>query len=75
MTSFKLFGVAMVLSVLVAAPAMAQPAVQEPGMAAFYNPNDDLGIGTTRPAANAQAQSPRLIMRHPLPAPRARTSK
>jgi hypothetical protein len=77
MTSLKLLGAAMVLSALIAAPAMAQPVVSEPGMEAFVHPNSDLGIGSAWPAINAQAQaqSPRLIMRHPLTAPRAKPNR
>jgi hypothetical protein len=71
MTGLKLFGAAAVLSVLIAPQAMAQPVVSEPGMEAFVHPNSDLGIGTAWPAANAsaraQAPTPKLIMRHPLP--------
>ncbi|MFL6793360.1 MAG: hypothetical protein ACJ8EE_19585, partial [Bradyrhizobium sp.] len=61
MTNLKLFGAVAILSVLIASAASAQPAVQEPGMAAFYNPNADLGIGSTRPASDAQARISRLI--------------
>jgi hypothetical protein len=75
MTTLKLFGAAAILSVLIAAPAMAQPVVSEPGMEAFVHPNSDLGIGSPWPTINAQARSPRLIMRHPLPAMRAKSSK
>jgi hypothetical protein len=51
--------------------------IEEPGMFAFVHPDGDLGIGSTRPAVEAQAQirAPRLIMRHPLTARRAASSK
>ncbi len=75
MTSFKLISAAAVLSALIAAPATAQPVVSEPGMEAFVHPNSDLGIGSAWPAANAQVQSPKLIMRHPLPVPRVKPGK
>jgi hypothetical protein len=75
MTSLKLISAAAVLSVLIAAPATAQPVVSEPGMEAFVHPNSDLGIGSPWPALNAQAQSPKLIMRHPLPVWRVKPSK
>ena len=77
MTSLNLLGAALVLSLLTATPATAQPVVSEPGMEAFVHPNSDLGIGSPWPALNAQAQapSPKLIMRHPLPAPRFKPSK
>jgi hypothetical protein len=42
--------------------------IDEPGMFAFVHPNGDLGIGTSRPPADAMAMAPKLIMRHPLPA-------
>ena len=42
MTSFKLFGAALVVATLVAAPVSAQQAVQEPGAAAFYHPDADI---------------------------------
>jgi len=42
-------------------------------------PNGDLGIGSARPAADARAQAqtttPRLIMRHPIPARQAKSVK
>lgn len=75
MTSLKLISAAAVLSALIAAPATAQPVVSEPGMEAFVHPNSDLGIGSPWPALNAQAQSPKLIMRHPLPVSRVKPSR
>ncbi len=53
MTRFKLFGVAAVVSVAMAAPVMAQQAVQEPGEQAFYQ---SLGVGSRNSgSANAMA--------------------
>ena len=77
MTSLKLISAAAVLSALIAAPATAQPVVSEPGMEAFVHPNSDLGIGSPWPAFNAQAQaqSPKFVMRHPLPVWRVRPSR
>ena len=43
MTNFKLLGVAAILSTIIATPVMAQPAVQEPGLQAFY---ESLGVGS-----------------------------
>ena len=43
MTKFKLLGVAAVLSAVIAMPAIAQQAVQEPGEQAFYQ---SLGVGS-----------------------------
>jgi hypothetical protein len=75
MTSLKLISAAAVLSALIAAPATAQPVVSEPGMEAFVHPNSDLGIGSPWPAIKAQAPSPQLIMRQPLPARRIKPNK
>ena len=51
MTNFKLFGAAVVVALLVAAPVSAQQAVQEPGAAAFYHPNADiLHAGVSAPS-------------------------
>lgn len=54
MTSCKSLGVALALSATLAAPALAQEVIQEPGAYAFYHPNGDLRIGTT-PPVNAMA--------------------
>ena len=51
MTTFKLFGAALILSAAVAAPVAAQQAIQEPGNYAFYHPNGDvLNAGSSRRA-------------------------
>ena len=50
MTRLKFLGAAAVLSALIATPAFAERMIDEPGMYAFYHPNGDLGIGSTRPA-------------------------
>ena len=55
MTRFKLLGIAALLSLLTATPAMAQHMIDEPGMFAFTYPMGDLGIGSTRPPADAMA--------------------
>ena len=60
MTTFKLFSAALVLSAAAAAPVAAQQAIQEPGAYAFYHPNGDLGIGSTRPADAMASQSFRI---------------
>jgi hypothetical protein len=77
MTRFKLPGAVAIVSALIASPAFAQHMIEEPGMFAFVHPDGDLGIGSARPAVEAQAQirAPRLIMRHPLTARRAASSK
>jgi hypothetical protein len=52
MTSFRSIGAALVAAAFVAAPASAQEAVSEPGMAAFYHPNADiLHAGTPAPSS------------------------
>ena len=50
MTMFKFLGSAAILSAFIATPALAQHMIEEPGLYAFYHPNGDLGIGSTRPA-------------------------
>ena len=57
MTKFKFFG-AVVIAMAMATPALAQQTnevIQEPGNFAFFYPNGDLRIGSTRPAAAAMA--------------------
>jgi hypothetical protein len=79
MTKFKLFGTALIVSAAIATPALAggmqvAEVIQEPGLYAFYHPNGDLGLGTSRPA-DAMAQSLRggevsvmkmSVRRHPV---------
>jgi hypothetical protein len=43
MTKFKLLSVAAILSAMIATPGVAQQAVQEPGLQAFYQ---SLGVGS-----------------------------
>jgi hypothetical protein len=58
MTSFKLFGAALVLSVIAVVPVSAQQVIDEPGAYAFYHPNADvLNAGAGGRASNAMAQS------------------
>jgi hypothetical protein len=66
MTAIKFLGAGVLLA-LIASPASALNMIEEPGMFAFVYPNGDLGLGTSRPQADAMAMAPRLIMRHPLP--------
>jgi hypothetical protein len=59
MTSFKLFGAALVLAVIAVVPASAQAVIDEPGAYAFFHPNADVlnaGAGG-RASSNAMAQS------------------
>ena len=61
MTKFKLFSAALIMSAAIATPALAggmqvAEVIQEPGLYAFYHPNGDLGLGSSRPA-DAMAQS------------------
>jgi hypothetical protein len=53
----KFFGAAVMLSAAIATPALAET-IQEPGAYAFYHPNGDLGLGSSRPA-DAMAQTMR----------------
>jgi hypothetical protein len=55
MTRLKLLGAAVIMAASIATPALAQHMVEEPGMYAFYHPNADPGIATTRPAPDAMA--------------------
>ena len=52
MTKFKLLVMATVLLAMIAAPAIAQQAVQEPGLQAFYQ---SLGVGSRDAPASAAA--------------------
>ena len=52
MTKFKVLAMATVLSAMMAAPAIAQQAVQEPGLQAFYQ---SLGVGSRGAPASAAA--------------------
>ena len=55
MTNFKLFGVAAILSTMIVTPGIAQEAVQEPGLQAFYQ---SLGVGSASSAtAGAMASA------------------
>jgi hypothetical protein len=55
MTNFKLLGVAAILSTVIATPGIAQEAVQEPGLQAFYQ---SLGVGSPSSAtASAMASA------------------
>jgi hypothetical protein len=54
MTKFKLLAMATVLSPMIAAPAIAQQAVQEPGSRAFYQ---SLGVGSPDAPASAAARA------------------
>jgi hypothetical protein len=83
MTRYKFLGAIALLSAVIATPALAENMIDEPGMYAFYHPNGDLGIGSTRPA-NAMAAEPlrdggniaRLRMQsHPVSARRAKVIK
>jgi hypothetical protein len=59
MTGFKLpgafVGAVAIVSAFAATPALAQHMIDEPGMYAFYHPNGDLGLRSTRPTPEAMA--------------------
>jgi hypothetical protein len=75
MATFKLFGAAVVLSVLAASPASAQHMIDEPGMFAFYHPMGDLGIASTptRPPVDARAMASMRMMQSPMVVKRAKS--
>jgi hypothetical protein len=52
----KILGAAAIVSAVIATPALAE-VIQEPGAYAFYHPNSDLGLGSSRPA-DATASQP-----------------
>ena len=67
MTSFKLFGAALILSTAFATPVFAQipepgdySFSQEPGLSAFYRPSGDLRIGSTGPSGGMIVQPGRV---------------
>ena len=58
MTTFKILGAAAMLSLTFATPVFAQAAIQEPGLYAFYYPNNDvLNGGRPTPAAGMDART------------------
>ncbi len=58
MTRFNILGAAAILSLMFATPVFAQAAIQEPGMFAFYYPNNDvLNGGRPTPAAGMDART------------------
>jgi BA14K-like protein len=62
MTKFKIFSAAAILSLMSATPVFAQAAIQEPGLFAFYYPNNDvLNGGRPTPAAGPDARTPVLF--------------
>jgi hypothetical protein len=62
MTSIKTVVVAGLLSMMAAAPAFAQEAIQEPGAFAFYYPNlDVLNGGAPTPAYRMEGLPPSVM--------------
>jgi hypothetical protein len=62
MTSIKTIAVAGLLSMLAAAPAFAQEAIQEPGAFAFFYPNlDVLNGGAPTPAYRMEGLPPSVM--------------
>ena len=58
MSRFKILGAAAMLSLTFATPVFAQAAIQEPGLYAFYHPNNDvLNGGRPTPAAGLDART------------------
>jgi len=60
MTRFKLVSAALMLSVAMATPVVAQEAIQEPGNYAFFHPDGDLlhAGGSASSASDAMAMVP-----------------
>ena len=77
MIGFKFIGAAVVLSAVIATPVLAQPVIDEPGAFAFYYPNGDLGIGSTRRPADAMASARVRVkpISHPVVARRSQSAK
>jgi hypothetical protein len=62
MTSIKTIAVAGLLSMMAAAPAFAQEAIQEPGAFAFFYPNlDVLNGGAPTPAYRMEGLPPSVM--------------
>ena len=62
MKSIKTIAVAGLLSLMAAAPAFAQEAIQEPGAFAFYYPNRDvLNGGAPTPAYRMEGMPPSVM--------------
>jgi hypothetical protein len=62
MNSIKTIAVAGLLSMMAAAPAFAQEAIQEPGAFAFYYPNlDVLNAGAPTPAYRMEGMPPSVM--------------
>ena len=58
MTKLKIFSAAAILSLMFATPVFAQAAIQEPGLFAFYYPNNDvLNGGRPTPAAGMDTRT------------------
>ena len=65
MTSIKTVVVAGLLSMMAAAPAFAQEAIQEPGAFAFYYPNlDVLNGGAPTPAYRMEGMPPSVMQNY-----------
>jgi hypothetical protein len=63
--SLKTLAAAVVLSVLVATPVLAQAAIQEPGALAFYHPYlDVLNGGAPTPAAKLALEPPAAMQNY-----------
>src|SRR5947199_8711251 len=66
MTKLKIFSAAGILSLMFATPVFAQAAIQEPGLFAFYYPNNHvLNGGRPTPAAGLNPQMPVLLGSNP----------
>ena len=57
MTRYTLLAATILVSAATATPVLAQAVIDEPGAYAFYHPNGDLGLGSSR-RADAMASGP-----------------
>jgi hypothetical protein len=58
MSKFSLLWAIAALWTMIATPVLAQAAIQEPGVYAFYHPNASLGLESARLATEAMASLP-----------------
>ena len=66
MTRFKMFSAAAILSLMFATPVFAQAAIQEPGLFAFYYPNNDV-LNGGRPTSAAGMDPKIHVLLHSKP--------
>lgn len=85
MTRYTFLAATILVPAATATPVLAQAVIDEPGAYAFYHPNADLGLGSSRaadamafgplPGGGNMAQLRSATMSHPLPVHRARSNR